>query len=75
MKKLTASDVQLIRPDLDSAQATEVITLMENDGAPTTKQAIKVFAQWLYEFSPVQWTSENVTKCNNNPDGEQTRIL
>ena len=57
MKKLTASDVQRVRPDLDSAQATEVITLMENDGAPSTKQAIKVFAQWLYEISPVQWTS------------------
>jgi hypothetical protein len=50
--------------EVDSAQATEVITLMENDGAPSTKQAIKVFAQWLYEMSPVQWTSENVTNCN-----------
>lgn len=69
MKKLTASDVQRVRPDLDSVQATAVINLMENDGAPPTKQAIKVFAQWLYEMSLVQWTSENVTKCNNNPDG------
>jgi hypothetical protein len=66
MKKLTPSDVQRVRPDLDSAQATEVITLMENDGAPTTKQAIKVFAQWLYEMSLVQWTSENVTNCNKH---------
>jgi hypothetical protein len=64
MKKLTASDVQRVCPALDSAQATEVITLMENDGAPPTKQAIKVFAQWLYEISLVQWTGENVTKCN-----------
>jgi hypothetical protein len=66
MKKLTPSDVQRVRLDLDSAQAAEVITLMENDGAPTTKQAIKVFAQWLYEMSPVQWTSENVTNCNKH---------
>jgi len=46
---MTIERVREVRPDLTDSEAAEVIALMINDGAPMNEEAMRVFADWLYD--------------------------